>query len=191
MYLYFHGHLENRLIYSIVIVWLHIILLLQKLLPPRYLLNMVAFMIVASASIKVSRLYGLYRHLYMQLIYWHCAVILYTHANLLTKRFWISWSNDVERFSILLPLCEGNPPVKSIFPSQRDTNADFCCHCNLIRLILNASNLSEAKIFTDWHDKSCWLVLSQQINCVLYIDVTWATCHLKSLATCPYVEQIV
>ena len=54
---------------------------------------LVAFMIAASALIKVSRLYGLYRHLYTQLIYWHCAVILYTHVNLLNKRFWIlkSW----------------------------------------------------------------------------------------------------
>ena len=50
---------------------------------------LVAFMIAASALIKVSRLYGLYRHLYTQLIYWHCAVILYTHVNLLNKRFWI------------------------------------------------------------------------------------------------------
>ena len=41
------------------------------------------------ALIKVSRLYGLCRHLYTQLIYWHCAVILYTHVNLLNKRFWI------------------------------------------------------------------------------------------------------
>ena len=50
---------------------------------------LVAFMIAASALIQVSRLYGLYRHLYTQLIYWHCAVILYTHVNLLNKRFWI------------------------------------------------------------------------------------------------------
>ena len=50
---------------------------------------LVAFMIAASALIKVSRLYGLCRHLYTQLIYWHCAVILYTQANLLSKRFWI------------------------------------------------------------------------------------------------------
>ena len=50
---------------------------------------LVAFMIAASALIKVSRLYGLYRHLYTQLIYWHCAVILYTYVNLLNKRFWI------------------------------------------------------------------------------------------------------
>ena len=50
---------------------------------------LVAFMIAASALIKVSRLYGLYRHLYTQLIYWHCAVILYTHVNLLNKRSWI------------------------------------------------------------------------------------------------------
>ena len=50
---------------------------------------LVAFMIAASALIKVSRLYGLYRHLYTQLIDWHCAVILYTHLNLLNKRFWI------------------------------------------------------------------------------------------------------
>ena len=39
VYWYFHGHLQNRLIYSIVIVWLYIILLLQTLLPPWYLLN--------------------------------------------------------------------------------------------------------------------------------------------------------
>ena len=50
---------------------------------------LVAFMIAASALIKVSKLYGLYRHLYTQLIYWHCAVILYTHVNLLNKRLWI------------------------------------------------------------------------------------------------------
>ena len=50
---------------------------------------LVAFMIAASALIKVSRLYGLYRHLYTQLIYWHCAVILYTHVNVFNKRFWI------------------------------------------------------------------------------------------------------
>ena len=48
---------------------------------------LVAFMIAASALIKDSRLYGLYRHLYTQLIYCHCAVILYTHVNLLNKRF--------------------------------------------------------------------------------------------------------
>ena len=50
---------------------------------------LVAFMIAASALIKVSRLYGLYRQLYTQLIYWHCADILYTYVNLLNKRFWI------------------------------------------------------------------------------------------------------
>ena len=38
---------------------------------------------LADPLITVSRLYGLYRHLYTQLIYWHCAVILYTHVNLL------------------------------------------------------------------------------------------------------------
>ena len=51
--------------------------------------TLVAFMIAASALIKVSRLYGLYGHLYTQLIYWHCAVILYIHVNSLNKRFWI------------------------------------------------------------------------------------------------------
>ena len=65
---------RQRTIYSIVIVWLHIILLLQKLLPPWYLLNTGGFIIAASALIKVSRLDGLYRHLYTQLIYWHYAV---------------------------------------------------------------------------------------------------------------------
>ena len=55
---------------------------------------LVAFMIAASALIKVSRLYGLYRNLYTQLIYWHCAVILYTHVNLLNKRFWILCSGQ-------------------------------------------------------------------------------------------------
>ena len=52
---------------------------------------LVAFMIAAWALIKVSRLYGLYRHLYTQLIYWHCAVILYRHVNLLNKRFLSLW----------------------------------------------------------------------------------------------------
>ena len=44
---------------------------------------LVAFVIATSALIKVSRLYGLYRHLYTHLIYCHCAVILYT--------MWIHW----------------------------------------------------------------------------------------------------
>ena len=45
---------------------------------------LVAFMRAALALIKVTILYGLYRHLYTQLIYWHCAVILlfdYAHAS--------------------------------------------------------------------------------------------------------------
>ena len=50
---------------------------------------LVVFMIAASALTKVSRLHGLYWHLHTKLIYWHCAVILYTHVNLLNKRFWI------------------------------------------------------------------------------------------------------
>ena len=62
----------------------------------------VAFMIAASALIKVSRLYGLYRYLYTQLIYWHCAVILYTHVNLLNKRFWILNLNLRESVTKLL-----------------------------------------------------------------------------------------
>ena len=32
---------------------------------------------------------GVYRHLYTQLIYWYCAVILYSHVNLLNKRLCI------------------------------------------------------------------------------------------------------
>ena len=35
--------------------------------------------------------------------------------------------------SILLALCEGNPPVTGGFPSQRASNAEllcFICHCN-------------------------------------------------------------
>ena len=64
---------------------------------------LVAFMIAASALIKVSRLYGLYRHLHTQLIYWHCAVILYTHANLLNKRFWILNPEKIYEFKSLRP----------------------------------------------------------------------------------------
>ena len=43
--------------------------------PHKVTIILVAFMIVASALIKVSWLYGLYRHLYTQLIYWHCALL--------------------------------------------------------------------------------------------------------------------
>ena len=50
---------------------------------------LVAFVIAASALIKVSRLYGLYRHLCTQLINWYCAVILHTHVTLLNNSFWI------------------------------------------------------------------------------------------------------
>ena len=51
---------------------------------------LVAFMIAASALIKVSRLHGLYRHLYTQLIYWHCVVMLYCIP------MWIYWINVSE-----------------------------------------------------------------------------------------------
>ena len=69
---------------------------------------LVAFMIAASALIKVSRLYGLYRHLYTQLMYWHFAVILYNHVNLLNKRFWIlnpESSDECHNTSLMMPHC--------------------------------------------------------------------------------------
>ena len=51
---------------------------------------LMAFIIAASAIIKVCWLHGLYRHLYTKLIYWHSVVILYTHGSLLNKRSRIS-----------------------------------------------------------------------------------------------------
>ena len=71
-------------------VWLHIILLLQKSLPPRCLLN--------TGGLCDSG-FGLIRGLQTSLtvptsayvidILKLCVVILYTHFHLLTKRFWI------------------------------------------------------------------------------------------------------
>ena len=80
--------LQNRLIYSIVI------LLLQKLLPPWYLLNTGGLYDSGFGFKKVSRLYGLYRHLYILTL---CSVILYTNVNLLNKRFWIVNPNLQQR----------------------------------------------------------------------------------------------
>ena len=70
---------------------------------------LVAFMRAALALIKVTRLYGLYRHLYTQLIYWHCAVILYTHVNLLNKRFWILKILNVDCFTVSTPCMNTEP----------------------------------------------------------------------------------
>ena len=36
-----------------------------------------------------------------------------------------SWRHQMEVFSALLALCEGNSPVTGEFPSQRDSNSDF------------------------------------------------------------------
>ena len=51
------------------------------------------------------------------------------------------WCHDMEMFSTLLTLCEGNPPVTGGFPSQRASNVDMlsllskctsCCINNLV-----------------------------------------------------------
>ena len=88
---------------------------------------LVAFMIAASALIKVSRLYGLYRQLYTQLIYWHCAVILYTHVNLLNKRFWIlnQWSITMGIHRSLVDFPHRGPVRREAFPCDDVINL-FC-----------------------------------------------------------------
>ena len=35
------------------------------------------------------------------------------------------WHHDMETLSLLLALCEGNPPVTGGFPSQRASNMSF------------------------------------------------------------------
>ena len=101
VYWYFHGHLQNRLIYSIVLSDYISFSFYKSFCRHDIYWILVAFMIAASALIKISRLYGLYRHLYTQLIYWHCAVILYTHVNLLNERFWILHPESLDDIMIV------------------------------------------------------------------------------------------
>ena len=73
-----------------MIVWLHIILLLQKLLPPRYLLNIGGLYESGFALNKgYQTLWTVPICVYEIDILTVWVVILYTHANLLNKRFWI------------------------------------------------------------------------------------------------------
>ena len=94
---------------------------------------LVAFMIAASASIKVSRLYGLNRHLYTQSIYWHCA-LLYSIP------MWIYWINVSESW-ILNPESNsyytiGNKdvhfkPYKKSSPMIKSTSIGATIQCHL------------------------------------------------------------
>ena len=43
----------------------------------------------------------------------------------LTLRCVISWRHQIETFSALLALCEGNPPITGGFPSQRPVTRNF------------------------------------------------------------------
>ena len=80
----------SQLIYSILIVWLNIILLLQRLLPPRYILNTFG---LHDIGFGVQTLWTVPKSVYEIDILTLCAVILNTYVNLLNKRFWIWISN--------------------------------------------------------------------------------------------------
>ena len=74
------------MIYSIVIVRLHIIPFYKGYCRHDIYWILVAFMIAASVLIKVSRLYGVYQHLYTKLRFCH-RVLLYCVP------MWIYWIN--------------------------------------------------------------------------------------------------
>ena len=42
----------------------------------------------------------------------------------ISEILWPWWCHDMEMFSTLLTICEGNPPVTGGFPSQRASNVD-------------------------------------------------------------------
>ena len=48
-----------------------------------------------------------------------------THSSQVRRTVNSPWRHDLETFSALLALCEGNPPVTGGFPSQRTSNAEM------------------------------------------------------------------
>ena len=66
-----------------------------------------------------------FRHWYIMIQVWTLEIFEhgFRHANCDTLVTW--WRHQMETFSALLVLCEGNPPVTGGFPSQRGRNAGF------------------------------------------------------------------
>ena len=58
---------------------------------------------------------------------WRCmgSVKLFSHLTLIYWNFNSFWRHAMETLSVLLALCEGNPPVTGGFLSQRASNRDF------------------------------------------------------------------
>ena len=115
---YFHGHLQNRLIYSIVIVWLHIILLLQKLLPPWYLLNTGGLYDSGFGFDKgLQTLWTVPTSVYTIDILALCCYIVYP-CEFIEETFLNPESIEWKWFSALSALFEGNPQWIVLVKSQ-------------------------------------------------------------------------
>ena len=67
------------------------------------------------------------------------------------------WHHDMGTFSMLLAICEGNPPVTGGFPSQRASNKSVMFYLMLPKLLDKQS--------------SCWWYSLQSFD--VFFDVSW------------------
>ena len=74
----------------------------------------------------------------------------------LVNRLFRRSSKKTSKFSVI-GLCEGNPPVTSVFPSQRVSNAEnvsiWCCHYEVHNY--NMVGVVVAMVISTMHEKSC------------------------------------
>ena len=74
------------------------------------------------------------------------------HNSMQTVRSW--WHHQMETFSVLLALCEGNPPVNGGFPSQRPVTQSFDVFCLYLNKRLSKQSrcqLFETSSHSLWH----------------------------------------
>ena len=72
---------------------------------------------------------------------------IWDQSELILKKPWRCY--DMETYSTLTPICEGNPPVIGGFPSQRTGNAEFWCFicCTPERMVKQT-----LKLPVIWHE---------------------------------------
>ena len=89
------------------------------------------------------------------------------------------WRHQIETFSALLPLCEGNPPFTGGFPSQRPVTRSFDVFFNL-RLNKGLNKHSGCRWF-ETPSRSLWPLCNDGLYHRFVIVTSWAIlCYSKA-----------
>ena len=80
--------------------------------------------------VELIALGGFCGHTFRALLF-HIFFCNHAHAGVKDNRLFSRWRHQMETFSSLLPLCEGNPPVTGGFPSQRPVARSFDVYFDL------------------------------------------------------------